>query len=244
MWDQHWTILAEAARINPAQDLRRRLVRSSLGLRDSGVGAVVVDFGSGIGCQIVDLAKIWPEAKYIGIDRSYEGLRISARRMPSGAYICQDLSFQRLDGELDHGIATHGVCTEVLEHVQDPDCVLDNIRKFLAPNGRLVVTVPGGPISAFDRHIGHLRHYTEDSLCQMLQRAGFRRIKVKRHGFPFFDLYRLLIVLLGNRVTQRYQQPPSSTDRVLMLLLRILFLCNSTSGKRGFQLLAVAEMEQ
>ena len=244
MWDQHWTILAEAARINPAQDFRRRLVRSSLGLRDRGQGAIVVDFGSGIGCQIVDLAKIWPEAKYIGIDRSYEGLCISAKRMPSGAYICQDLSFRRIGVEADHGIATHGVCTEVLEHVQNPDSVLYNIRKFLAPNGRLVITVPGGPISTFDRHIGHLRHYTDNSLSEILQRAGFRNIEVRKHGFPFFDLYRLFVVSLGNRVTERYQQPPGWSDRVLMSILRNLFLCNSTSVKRGFQLLAVAEMQK
>ena len=58
------------------------------------------------------------------------------------------------------GWATHAVCSEVLEHVDEPVVLLRNARSWLAPGCRLVVTVPGGPMSAFDRHIGHRRHFS------------------------------------------------------------------------------------
>ena len=35
-----------------------------------------------------------------------------------------------------------------------------NAAALLAPGAKVVVTVPGGPRSAFDKHIGHCRHFT------------------------------------------------------------------------------------
>ena len=240
-WNSHWTVQAEAAKINAAQDYRRRIIRANLGINDHGHGAIIIDFGSGIGCQLVDLARAFPNAKFIGIDSSYVGLEIAAVRLPRGLYACQDLSFGSKHRNSIRGLATHGVCSEVLEHVESPIDVLRNIRHFLTSEGTLVVTVPSGPISAFDVHIGHLRHYTQDSLRQLLLNAGFKNIIIKQYGFPFFDLYRLLVVVAGSRLINQYERPPSRMTRVLMALLRLSFKLNDLSVARGFQLLAIAQ---
>ena len=61
-------------------------------------------------------------------------------------------------------------------------------------NPESVVTVPGGPMSAFDRHIGHRRHFSPDDLRAVLLAAGFQVERTTGVGFPFFNLYRLVAI--------------------------------------------------
>ena len=85
--------------------------------------------------------------------------------------------------------ATHAVCSEVLEHVDDPVAFLKRARDYLAPGARLIVTVPGGPMSAFDRHIGHRQHFDRLKIRSMLEQAGYSVERTYLAGFPFFNLY-------------------------------------------------------
>jgi hypothetical protein len=62
-----------------------------------------------------------------------------------------------------------------------------------------VVTVPGGPRSAFDRHIGHFQHFTAPKLHQVLTDAGYLVQRVLRAGFPFFNLYKLAVIARGKK---------------------------------------------
>src|SRR3546814_18015665 len=70
----------------------------------------------------------------------------------------------------------------------------------MAPGCRLVVTVPGGPMSAFDRHIGHRRHFTPPALAALLTDAGLAVERTDGAGFPFFNLYRLGVIARGHRL--------------------------------------------
>jgi hypothetical protein len=65
---------------------------------------------------------------------------------------------------------------------------------------RVVITVPGGPRSAFDRHIGNHRHFTPDLLRRVIRDAGLQTREVFAAGFPFFNLYRLAVIARGQRV--------------------------------------------
>jgi len=55
------------------------------------------------------------------------------------------------------------------------------------------VTVPSGQRTRFDAAIGHLRHYTRRGLAHRLRESGFEVERVMAWGFPFHNLYRLLI---------------------------------------------------
>ena len=46
-------------------------------------------------------------------------------------------------------------CVDVVEHVDDPIRFLRSALLQLAPGGKVVITVPSGPRTAFDKSIGH-----------------------------------------------------------------------------------------
>lgn len=65
---------------------------------------------------------------------------------------------------------------DVLEHIEDEQGFLGEVRRCLAPNGRVYLTVPAGRWlwSDADVQAGHFRRYTLGSLRRALERAGFR----------------------------------------------------------------------
>lgn len=80
----------------------------------------------------------------------------------------------------------------ILEHVDDPLVVLRHFRQFLAPGGRMFVTVPNAEVlnrrlghlagmlpdmtelSDHDRLLGHKRYYTVKTLRDDLELAGYQ----------------------------------------------------------------------
>jgi glycosyltransferase involved in cell wall biosynthesis len=67
------------------------------------------------------------------------------------------------------------VCLNVLEHVEDDDQAVRNMRSALAGDGRLVLLVPQLPAlyGTLDEAVGHVRRYTRDSLRALLEPNGF-----------------------------------------------------------------------
>jgi hypothetical protein len=142
------------------------------------------------------------------------------------------------------GWATHAICSEVLEHVDDPVSFLKRSREYLAADGRLIVTVPGGPISAFDRHIGHRRHFDRNEISSVLEQAGYAVQRTYRAGFPFFNLYRLLVSARGARLAgdleARGRGTPSVLAGFMMKVFRVLFHANLLDSPFGWQMVAAA----
>ena len=139
------------------------------------------------------------------------------------------------------GWATHAVCAEVLEHLDNPVGALRNVVPWLSPGGRLIVTVPGGPMSAFDRHIGHRRHYTPGDLARLLRDAGFDRVVVRGAGFPFFNVYRLAVIAQGDNLAREAEQPGFDSrlaPRVAAKVFSALFRLTTSRTPLGWQLVA------
>lgn len=246
-WDDHWRALGEASLNNPANGYRWRLVRDLLG--HPPPGSLILDIGSGQGELSIALQAEHPACEVVGIEYSTEGVqRATEAAAAVGSpvrFVQHDLLQPVPDDLLDGRRATHAVCSEVLEHVDDPVRLLHNAARCLAPTCRLVVTVPGGPRSAFDRHIGHRQHFRSQSLVSVLDRAGFRVEKVCRAGFPFFDLYKLAIILRGRRLVEDLQSMPSSATRrrlsgAMVTAFGALFRLNLQDSPLGWQMAAVA----
>ena len=198
-WNTHWVDYAEAATHSPAQIYRRRLTVRLLDRRTSPER--LVDLGCGTGDLIYDAHRRWPSAEMLGVEMSARGVELAREKVPGAHFIQADLvAGVAPDGQDFAGWGTHAVCSEVLEHVDDPVTLLRNARYYLQPGALVVVTVPGGPISAFDRHIGHRRHYTPERLARTLDEAGLRTLEVGGAGFPFFNLYRWFVLTRGQSV--------------------------------------------
>ena len=243
-WDQHWTSYAEAAALNPAQAYRRRLVFGLLDLAGAKNPVRLLELGSGQGDFSRDLVAAFPNAEIAGLELSATGVEIASRKVPKGRFFQCDMSRPIMPPPGLTGWATHAVCTEVLEHVDDPATVLRNVRPLFAPGCRLVITVPGGPMSAFDHHIGHRRHFTPALLEEAITAAGLTPDVVRGEGFPFFNLYRLFVVARGKAliadVDQTGGRPLPLAARIAMRGFDRLFRFNPSGTTRGWQLVARA----
>jgi len=240
-WESHWGAYAEAAEKNPAQAYRRALTLELVGAR--GVPERLLDIGSGQGDFLRDAHARWPTSALTGLELSSSGIRESRLKVPAARFVQRDLidDGSPLEPELRHW-ATHAVCSEVLEHLDDPIAFLANARSYLATDCRLVVTVPGGPRSAFDRHIGHRRHYDRSTLTCMLQDAGFDVEQVLAAGFPAFNLYKLVVIARGKRLIGDADESDGNARlaRVAMAAFGPLFRLAHPNSRWGWQLLAVA----
>lgn len=245
-WDHHWDAYGEAAEGNPANLYRRRLVMSLLGRPPAG--ATVLDIGSGQGEFAISLRETYPDVAVWGVEYSTAGVeRSRAAAAARGAevnFTQRDL-LQPVTLDDDQPAAEYAVCSEVLEHVADPVRLLRNSRSLLAAGCRVVVTVPGGPRSAFDKHIGHHRHFKAGDLHGVLTDAGYAVERVLCAGFPFFTLYKLAVVARGRRLITDVEgrapgATPSRMERAATRFFDTGFRHNRDDFPGGWQMAAVA----
>jgi len=241
-WDRHWTAYAESAAQNPAQAYRRLLIFRALDLARAEKPVRLLEIGSGQADLSRELKQRHPEIELVGMDLSDAGVELARRKVPDAEFFQQDLTRPMALPERYRKWATHAVCSEVLEHLDDPRAALENARSCLAPGGRLVVTVPAGPMSAFDHHIGHRRHFTPSALRGVLEGAGFQVSALHGAGFPFFNLYRLTVVARGKKLISDIdaERPLPASARAAMRVFSKLFGLNAHEGPYGWQLVATA----
>src|SRR5262249_44560706 len=92
------------------------------------------------------------------------------------------------------------VCADVLEHLAHPEQLLERIRSWLKPEGRLLASIPnvanvsvrasllGGGFSYAERGIldrTHLRFYTRSTARRLLEDAGFRLRRTLPTAMPY-----------------------------------------------------------
>ena len=243
-WEAHWEHFADSAAESPAQQMRHEIIAHLLCRSAANASVRIFDLGSGQGDLLRKLEALLPDAQLLGAELSERGVAISRRKVPRATFIAADIF--KPPPLLDEyaGWATHGICSEVLEHVDDPVSFLKQARSYLAQNAGLIVTVPGGPMSAFDRHIGHRQHFDRPKMRQILEQAGYSVERVYLSGFPFFNLYRLLVVARGKQLVRDVEAdssgPSSALASFIMRVFHLLFHANLNDSPFGWQVVAMA----
>ncbi len=99
------------------------------------------------------------------------------------------------------------LCFDVLEHIENDQEVLANIRSLMLNTGagRLFLKVPAMPsiYGRNDQAIGHYRRYSRSSLKQVMLKAGFELVSLKYQNLPGIIPWFLLgrILKRSNAVT-------------------------------------------
>ena len=119
---------AEAGRRKKAQKIIR-VLRHYLG-REDLAGLAVLDLGCSTGFISDELARVG--AQVVGVDIDEPGLAAASRRFGQGAaFMCADGAALPFPDDSIDVI----VFNQIYEHVVDPDAVMREIRRILAPKG-------------------------------------------------------------------------------------------------------------
>lgn len=99
----------------------------------------------------------------------------------------------------DAGLARFNLVSmiHVLEHMPDPVEYLKNLRtEFLEPDGYLLLEVPN--LYGHDCfEVAHLISFSAHTLTQVIQKAGYRVLRLRTHGLPRSQLIPLYLTLVA-----------------------------------------------
>jgi SAM-dependent methyltransferase len=181
-YEELWRRLPE--RLEPPDwELRRGFL-----LHEVRPGDRVLDLGSGAGEFTAVLAQAGAEP--VGVEVAEAAL---ARARSSNPQL--DFRLAPIDGPLPLEDNAFDVVwsSEVIEHVADTARWLSEVRRVLAPGGRLLLSTPShgrlrvalGGVERFSDPLGdHLHLYTRDSLRALLEAFGFGQVSVRAAGGP------------------------------------------------------------
>lgn len=144
-------------------------------------GTTLLEIGIGTGGLLTELAA--RASQVIGVDHSPAMLEEARRRLTNGGVIGVDLRL----GEMTHlplSDASVGcvVANMVLHHAADPQAVLSEIRRVLAPGGVLLLA----DLTRHEREAAREQladqwlGFEEAELTGWLENAGFTKIAIKR----------------------------------------------------------------
>jgi len=212
------------------------LLRRLAELIDSGRRARILDVGCGAGLFFDALTRFG----------HVEGIESDAVLVgQSGRW-----RNQILIGELDDSFCPDEpfdtiLMLDVLEHVPNPEQMLDAARRVLSPCGRLVITVPAFDClwTSHDDLNHHLRRYTADTLRHTIREAGLVTESIS-YLFQSLVIPKLLVRALEavKGGTPRLPRVPSATVNGL---LRNWFQAESTVSRWlpfGTSLIAVVRL--
>ncbi|HET9818189.1 MAG TPA: class I SAM-dependent methyltransferase [Rhodanobacteraceae bacterium] len=154
----------------------------------------LLEIGCGTGYVLRGITERLPELQVSGSEIFLEGLDFASRRLPAADLFQMDARQIPYDSEFDVIGAF-----DVIEHIEDDEQVLREMRRALAPGGGVVLTVPQHPWlwSAQDERACHVRRYRYRELKQKLHAAGFAVV----FSSSFVSL--LLPLLAASRLRKR-----------------------------------------
>jgi ubiquinone/menaquinone biosynthesis C-methylase UbiE len=147
-------------------------------VRSLGAVDAALDLGCGDGLLTGELSA----TVVVGADVSPVALSRARERLPEAVDLVElepgeDLPFADNQFELV-------LCAETLEHVQDVQRLLSEVRRVLRPGGRLAVTTPAHTVLMRppDPLSPHLRFFTRRTLRRLLGAMGFEVRLLRREG--------------------------------------------------------------
>jgi len=129
-----------------------------------------LEVGCGTGYVLSGLRERFPQMELFGSEVFPQGLRFAAERLPGVSLWQMDARHLPFREEFDVIGAF-----DVLEHIEEDEAVLAQLRHGVRPGGGILLTVPQHPSlwSDTDVRAHHVRRYVADDLKAKVERAGF-----------------------------------------------------------------------
>jgi len=193
---------------------------------------IVLDVGSGLG----DIARLFEDPSVEEVILSDYDPRmlqaLSATAFPLKKYRLLPLDITNSPhNSLLGGIADTITCINVLEHIEQDECALKNLKYYLKKKGKVVLFVPALPFiyGTLDNLVDHHRRYTKESLRAVLQNAGYA-IKDEY----YMNILGILTWFLAGRVLRQKgfnKEACHMLDRIVPVLRRLESLGNPPLGQ-------------
>lgn len=161
-----------------------------------------LEIGCGTGYVLSGIAKAFLDAELHGSEIFTAGLSFAVARQPSIDFMQMDARHIPFVDEFD----TIGAF-DVLEHIEEDEQVLAQMREALTPGGLILLTVPQYSwlwVSG-DDDCGHVRRYTAKELHAKIKAAGFEILR----STSFVSS--LLPAMFVSRMVQK-RSPTKETD--------------------------------
>jgi SAM-dependent methyltransferase len=198
---ENFAALAQAERTNPWFEARNEAIALLLARHFPGA-STLLEIGCGTGFVLEHLQATFPGLELTGADAGAAGLEIARKRLDRASLHQLDARRIQLERKFDV------VCAfDVIEHIDEDELVLSEMRRVTAPGGGLLVAVPQHPWlwSAADDYGGHKRRYRRAELVAKVRAAGFEELQVTSYVTAALPL------MAASRVLSR-RQPAAEFD--------------------------------
>lgn len=156
--------------------IRWRIIKRFIDLK----ALSVLDIGCGNGIVSIELSLKNPEMKIIGMDVNREA--ISQANSIKESLKLKNIEFHHLDAMTSYPYPDNSfemvLLIDVIEHVQNPEMIIENVSRVLRTGGSVVISVPTPNYPRFfgykfHTEIGHVRNgYWHEEIERMLNLHG------------------------------------------------------------------------
>ncbi len=179
----------------------------------------VLDIGCGTGFITEAIATVLPHATVFGTDIYLNSIELASKKLKDRGFVFH------MNATAIPFCDTFDLVTsfDVLEHIQDDEKAISEIRASLVPGGVCFLGVPQHPWlwSPADEHAHHFRRYRKDELQEKLKRAGFSIVWTSSFIsllLPAMALSRWKSRLVGNYNLDAEHLLPGSLTRMLLAI--------------------------
>jgi SAM-dependent methyltransferase len=152
---------------------------------------VVVDVGSGDGGLSCFCARTASEVILVDTDQARLERAVARVRAEQGAAARGEVA-DAAGLPLPDGVASKVVCTEVLEHLDDPAKALAELVRIGRPGALYLISVPGGPQERLQQRLAtpdyfakphHIHIFEPEGFADLVAQAGLTIERRVDHGF-------------------------------------------------------------